>query len=812
MMRRLSYGLLVLSALLLCACHKEGDTVMAGQVIELVLRTSDDMETKDGANGVMEGVDRYNENLISWVDFFFYPGGATDADATYHVRRESGTRRSDVMRREMTSEQVNSIIFPSAPEDTRSCTVFAVVNYPGTLVADEADLSGTSLPELEALEVSTDFVSPSNHRQTRFMMSGKVNLTLRGRAQVVAAAGQIDLRRYACKLTVGVDVLQDVMVGNEVWHPMLTGMEIYLVNGVSNVLLSGNPDDDALEPDYFSYRNNAMQFAYMDLQDQIHFYFEKEGSYYQTYPTYMYPQRWVYGSTESPDKEPFLKLVVPWQRDADPEHGILATQRQFYYKVMIPDDRREEFRRSFVRNNWYHIDIRVGILGSETDEASVLINPGWVYIYYWQDKEVVIKNAEIGNARYLSVEHEHYDLHNIDESPLRYTSSHPVMMQDIRVTRPYYGEQAAGQPAYGATITAAGNNDPDYPKGTLYLNYSEDQRKELNGGEDWFTDSGQAIVFHHVLQNNYADKNKMFDYSPYQISYTLVHKDRPDDDAYKKTVTVTQYPGIYIERTVNTDRMITIKDPTMLDPEGNPKNHSVPEHWGYVYIDNEQYTKAQYNIDSNKDTDTGWRFDHLWRVVYYSSGGRDMYRINVTVLPEDSDFVIGDPRQATVDNLRDASDFFHDGPDLNGNTRSLQHYYPTENSARTVDMIAPAYRISTKLSGIEWNGITYQKAKERCAAFQENGFPAGRWRLPTKGEVRFISQLSGYGYFEWQFGGDYWSANGAVNVNKNTGAVTDSNKNLTSDIAFLRCVYDSWYWGDEQVSDLEQFTWADAER
>ena len=127
-------------------------------------------------------------------------------------------------------------------------------------------------------------------------------------------------------------------------------------------------------------------------------------------------------------------------------------------------------------------------------------------------------------------------------------------------------------------------------------------------------------------------------------------------------------------------------------------------------------------------------------------------------------------------------------------------------------MIAPAYRISTKLSGIEWNGITYQKAKERCAAFQENGFPAGRWRLPTKGEVRFISQLSGYGYFEWQFGGDYWSANGAVNVNKNSGVVTDSNKNLTSDIALLRCVYDSWYWGDEQVSDLEQFTWADAER
>ena len=123
-------------------------------------------------------------------------------------------------------------------------------------------------------------------------------------------------------------------------------------------------------------------------------------------------------------------------------------------------------------------------------------------------------------------------------------------------------------------------------------------------------------------------------------------------------------------------------------------------------------------------------------------------------------------------------------------------------------MVAPAYRISTKLSGIEHGGITLEKARERCASFQENGFPAGRWRLPTKGEVKFISQLSSNGYFEWQFGGDYWSANGAIYVNRNTGEVKDS----SPAVALLRCVYDSWYWGDDQVENVEQFYWADAER
>lgn len=788
MMHRLFPALLLLLALV--SCTRE-PVYPESQVIELTLSTGDDMSTRAGADGVKDGEDAYNENLISWVEFFFYPAGETDADAVYHVRRESGKRRSDVMRLELTSEQVNGVLFPSAPADVRTCTVIAFVNYPGTLVEEDGPLTGTSLPELESRVVSTDFVTPENHRQTRFLMSGRADLALRGRAQVVAASGQIDLSRYACKLTVGVDVIQEVTVGLEKWHPMIDGMELYLVNGVDDVTLGGRKEDD---PHYFSYRNNALPFAYTDLDGQLHYYFEKEGNYCYTYPTYMYPQRWVYGSSESPVKEPYLKLVVPWRRETDPEHGILSTQKQFYYKVIIPDDRREEFRRTFARNNWYHIDIRVGILGSETDEAQVIINNGWVYIFDWQDREVVVKEVNITSARYLSVEKELYELHNIESARLRYTTSHPVLMKDIRVRRPYYGTAAAGTVQFGGTVRTAGAGDI-YPQGSKYLEYSEEQRRALNGGEDWFSDDGTAIVYQHPLDNNYLSKTS-FDYSPYTITLALVHADRPDDTSYRREMTLVQYPAIYIQSTPNPD--------PLTGPGGKPL------HWGYVYIDNEQYTLAQYDIDSNNDADVAWRQDHLWRVVYYSSGGRDMYRINVTVLPADSEFVIGDPREDAEDNLRPADDYFHDGPALEGGTRSLEHYYPTEASDRTVNMIAPAYRISTKLSGIEHDGITLQKARERCASFQENGFPAGRWRLPTKGEVRFISQLSANGYFEWQFGGNYWSANGALYVNRYTGEVTDSDPNRT--IALLRCVYDSWYWGDDQLDDVTQFTWADAAR
>ncbi|MBR6458337.1 MAG: hypothetical protein IKS71_07045, partial [Bacteroidales bacterium] len=503
---------LLLTAIALCTSCAKNEPGWDGPVIEITLDTGGELQTRAGSDGTEDGVDRYNENLISWVDFFFYPGGNTDADATYHIRKESGKRRSDVMRLEMTSEEVNTLIFPAVPVDIRTATVFAVVNYPSVIVTNETDLSGTSLPELEMLEVASDFVSPANHRQTRFLMSGSVNLVLNGRAQAIAAAGLIELTRYACKLTVGVDVSESVNVGNEVWTPMLSGMEIYLVNGVQDVKLSG---EKTVDPSYFSYRNNSLRFAYTDLQDQIHFFFEKTGSYYNTYPTYMYPQHWDYGSTDSPRKEPFLKLVVPWVRASDPAHGISGTQKQFYYKIVIPNDRRPEFVRSFVRNNWYHINIRVGILGSETDEALVPVE-GWCYIYDWQEKGMKIKTAEIGSARYLSVDRDSYELRNISTAVnLGYTSSHPVTIQDLRVTRPYYGDKTTGE-ALGGTIHKAGAGDI-YPKDSYYLEFDEEQQRALNGGNDWLNDTGTAIVFQHTLNNDYTQA--LFDYSPYTISF-----------------------------------------------------------------------------------------------------------------------------------------------------------------------------------------------------------------------------------------------------------------------------------------------------
>jgi hypothetical protein len=75
-----------------------------------------------------------------------------------------------------------------------------------------------------------------------------------------------------------------------------------------------------------------------------------------------------------------------------------------------------------------------------------------------------------------------------------------------------------------------------------------------------------------------------------------------------------------------------------------------------------------------------------------------------------------------------------------------------------------------------------------------------------------MAQLSANGAFARMFSanGKYWSANGAIQLNGSS--VTD----IDVDKAMTRCVYDVWYWGDEQTWHPEHgrayFYWGDQAR
>ena len=132
-----------------------------------------------------------------------------------------------------------------------------------------------------------------------------------------------------------------------------------------------------------------------------------------------------------------------------------------------------------------------------------------------------------------------------------------------------------------------------------------------------------------------------------------------------------------------------------------------------------------------------------------------------------------------------------------------------ESSAVNEDMIAPEFMVASSVG--KTRPLSYKYAATRCAAYQESGFPAGRWRIPTKAEIMFLIQLSAKDKIPQLFTpgaisiGGYWCSSGVVfPVSETDVQYYDFNstqvRNNNGGNHYPRCVYDTWYWGQEPDS------------
>ena len=762
--------------------------------------------TKAGMSGVKDGEDAWNENLISTLDVFLYTGSGT-GNCIMHKKVTPNNNSGKASVSIFTDDSsLNTLV----PDGNFGFWAYAVANYPGTLVANENDLSNTSVEYLKSLALSCDFSAAAGHRQTSFVMDGMSFVTSVDKSARVVARGEVGLKRVASKITVqlkipaGIEIEKTTTINDEEvtyyerWEPMTGGdrsIQMYIENAVSNTTLEAKPVNN---PTYFTYKNNLMTFTLSTAQEDADYP-------WVTDPTYVYPQHWEYASKTSPTKEPTIKLILPWRRISRLSNGVQvnATQKQFYYKIIIPDDTRADdgddtFLRNFVRNNWYSFKMEVGMLGSETDEAAVALS-GYYYVVDWQDKDVVEKQAAIGKARFLSVEPKEHTLYNENTLKMLYTSSHPVALNttkggtvmDITATRIYYGEKAANSTVGGGTVKVAASGNADYESGQKYIEYDASQRKALNNNEDWVKVDGDYVVFTHPLNNN-SSAGEYFDSTPYIVRYTLHHADHKDE-SYKQTVTITQYPAMYIE----------------VSPNDDPYPGSSANDYGYVYINGT--TSSYGGVGGNLSTSDS------------KNKNPNMYVITTTVLPNNSTYYLGDPRSSAINNnLGDNNNNWSaSAAAVGGGTRRLSYYYPAIGLS---DMIAPQFRVASSFG--QSTAVSYTDAQKRCASYQESGYPAGRWRLPTKAEIIYMIQLSEWGIIPVLFSpdtavskGGYWCSDGVVYPLENNG-----NKSIeyhpTAEAETLsgrttnwpRCVYDEWYWGSGQISNLKTFTWGDQER
>lgn len=727
-------------------------------------------------------VDKLNENLISSAVLCLSPLTSTDDMPPVLTQRFSGlTGSTEVLEVKLTDDMRNALF----PGNAVTCKAYVVANLPD---GPSSVTDGMSVSDIRAIAVTSDFAT--SNVQSSFVMDGDNTVTLLNPGTTAeSVSGKIDLQRAASKITIAVNVPESITVDGQVWRSERTNMSVLITNGVQSSAV--NPATHTLVTgDY--YNTTTVSENQTHRQRKLEAGTDTKFTYELTSPFYTYPNEWNPDDSESPMT--YMTLMVPWKLDGEDSY------RTCYY--MVPVIRTGN---TIGRNIHYRVKINVNILGSFTPDEPFTLDDLSYTAAEWGSVPV---DVDIADYRYLVVDQNHYTMDNVESTFIPVYTSHPTTVTNVEMTyyRYYTTSQGIEKPITITTTQYENTKDKGY--GDIWTcDFLNPDKVDLVNPSTGINFSHKLVVWNPYNQNNesvsltnlrsdntvntninsisyYRPSNDPA-YSRYDVKITIVHTDKvgkPDADNFTKTITITQYPQMYINSVKNYS--------------GNNATAAA----GNMWVNGNQRNNSSWNTASGL---TG------------NNTNPNQYIINITQLDyqEEQKYVIGDPRTFTVDNL-----------DYNGWTKSwsiynnkndniLTYYYPTENSSRTEKMIAPKLKVASSYGVC--GQITYKEAQRRCASYQEMDCPAGRWRIPTIAEMEFIINLSNEKKIPALYTNTrdvyYWSAQGRVISN-------DINENPTPDMdgsAAVRCVYDEWYWENEpleKVNGRYRFTWGDRER
>lgn len=684
-----------------------------------------------------------NENRIRTIDYFLF---SPDFDTYRYKGRITPDANSNF-----------TFYVQSALLNESTYTVFTIVNYPGA----ESDLgvNGTSnvdsekrtMAQLRALLLDESTVrtfstvgrTPAEDKDLSLVMTGSADVTIHatGTSALVGTAN-ISLKRLAAKVTMDFYIADSVerTIGSvtETWEPLTDGnnIRVYLCNGTESVYLGGTSPASYDLFDYLPNMDNTPIPGKTDYETA-----------FSSASFYTYPETWTYGSTE----EPYLKLILPWKLTRSTGSITSNSQKEFYYKVMLPTNK-------FESNYWYNLVLDVTQLGSANEDDAVNIKCGY-QVADWGTQQIVV--STLAQGYYLDVNESHLiNKFYSNDLDVPFFASGSVTLQNVTIQKTDFTTSA---------VTPVTNS------GYVAL------------GDDY-------VAIRHPLDTDYSGTT--YDVSPYVFTFTLHLDAAGTDTSYDKTVTVTQYPPLYIAQVLS-DGYVSINS--------------------YSYAVNGQNRLFDNTASVGATVNTSLIPHYIGSITNPSNvdGSADntnqyIFEIEATIIDMEMEIdgtptkvVIGDPRSKTP------TDF--DG-DFSGLTSAT--YYPTAEDTKNV--ISPRFRIASSYG--KTFSMSYEGARRRCAAYQENGYPAGRWRLPTMAEIEFLIKLSDNGKIKTLFGASttnaYWAggaearfSNQFLDLSGSTASVSSNTVTVDGYGVFTRCVYDTWYWGTDQHADYTSQQW-----
>ena len=766
-MKRLVYSLLAIFCFVVVSCTEEV-SVPDYSKDHIVLNVFNSPMTKAVGDS-----DTDYERQLNRLDCFFYVKDKTDQPCVYYHKAEVNDLGSATIPF-FVNDLVLKEIFPSGS----LCDVFVIANLPGnpTFEAKTPETTVQALGEyvLDMTDGEYDVIGKP------FVMTGSARVQ---KGKNSNATADIKLARVASKVTMTVKVPKSIEVENS--------------DGSKVTMLPILVDNEGNEPLKTSFRygttKSYLSKAFPDdpnnyiNTDKIPYTLSETTDSHYVFicdvPFYTYARSWEKGS----DNAAYVTFEMPWGVDEDND-GEADSYRTYYYQILV-----NAKDRNFEPNTYYDMVVTVGVLGSTVEALPEELEDLSYYVLDWTEETNGTgdrqEDVEIEKFNYLEVPQTYIEMDNVKEVAIRYTASHKIGVEfDTKGGKSVEG--LSNPTTYSALYISNGSGTP-----------AAQQITNITLGN--FTDNNKGLLtFNYELSSDI--------YSPAYVFITIwldVDSDgvHDSDEILTQDVKIVMYPAIYIVGDNSATRSIFING-----------NYGRATNTGYLTIAGKQVGNAV-----GQDAST------YMHVISISAFNKDNYKFAYNNdKNKDTEYIIGDPRVRSS-NKFNVPDLDTTTPqanatgwiratDVNGIVRNLQHYYPTSTEANSYQVIAPKFRIASKLGG--YSKSDPDGAALRCASYQEHGFPAGRWRLPTTAEVLYIIELQRLGKIQQLFYGNttYFSATDRVTTDNNNNYTLQ--KGVGTAQASVRCVYDEWYWGSEREA-LEndtypggyQFTWGDRE-
>ena len=696
------------------------------------------------------------ENVIKTIELFFY--GTNDV---IYVPNEELSLNNGIISLSMLEEDFQKL--------GSSCQVYAIVNRVGDLPTDY------SLASLRKMVISSSFVDENDALQAQesFVMDGLATVTCASNA----LTGTINVERVAVKVgltlvntagnsTEELSVKEKRTVNGEevevtLWTATTGDVNISLRRGASSTYLGSTHYDENSEPieeDYVYSVQPADVFstAYTPLVTTV------EGvSKYASF--YTYPTNWE----NNENARTHIMLSVNWTKaDGSKE------KRLTYYEINV--NPAAPFTE---RNNFYQIKQQISVLGSEEEDTPLELKNSSYNVVPWQT--TAASTGSLSRPKYLMVEETTISLRNVETKRIYFSSSDPIDLinNDLTInwdyTKPSTAQVLTLAKYNNAQKSTLANGDIQYIVSNRGTPVVDKTTTTVSGVTNRIQgDYKVTITIHNANPNDANDrsyievnhplKNLMdatSDYSRYFINFGVQHQ---GNDDYKETIKITQYPMLSI-----------VADQNSSGP--NETNGGD----GYVFINGSNTSRTDWERVAGGLT---------------NNTCPNRYIVSVSTLNNTDagkNYIIGDPR--TEDR------------EITVNGRDLSNYLPADVNVNP-KMISPEFMFASSYGQCP-AFINKEKAERRCATYQEDGYPAGRWRLPSEAEVKYAIQLYKWGIIPQLFSENvnYWSANGKINGN----GVNNGNSYYNGEQVAVRCVYDTWYWGTEHNAKSTKWTYKD---